>query len=82
MNNSYFSFLICSHPNIINVYYIGTHIGSIHNNLFKTCKLKRANGEETDITIQDLQNCEFDSIESLKSYLFEVIAKINLAGKT
>lgn len=79
MNSNYFSFLICSHPNIINIYYTGVHIGSIHNGNFILNKLKRANGEESEITINDLPNCEFDSINTLKEYLFDVIDKIKLA---
>jgi hypothetical protein len=82
MYNSYFSFLICSHPDLINIYYTGIHIGSIHKGEFKICKIKQGDIER-ELTIQDLPDpCPFSTIEELKNYLIEIIKKINLKEKS
>lgn len=77
--SSYFSFLICFHPNIINIYYTGIHIGSIHNGEFKLCETVLANGEKIPLQIKSLPEPRpFATVEELKKLVIDVVNSIKI----
>jgi hypothetical protein len=63
---NYFSFLLCFHSKVINVYYCGLPLGCVEDNLFQLHQFTNADGSKRKLTINDLpEPCPFGSLEEV-----------------
>lgn len=78
--SSYYSFLVCAHPEHVDLYYCGMPLGSITAHGFELHQfLNSATGTRRPLTLDDLPHpCPFETVEELKTALREFVGAIQL----
>lgn len=79
MKPFYFSFLLCFHEKVTNVYYNGRPIGVISNGKFAVAEVIQR-GVKRGVRLSDLLDpCPFENVEELKNAVIDAIQSIQLA---
>lgn len=82
MNDNYFSFLICSHPDKVDVYVNGLPLGVIKSGAFIPHEFLHVDRTKHVIKFEDIRPpVYFKNAEELKQYLHSVVNLIHIENR-
>jgi hypothetical protein len=75
----YFSFLLCFHAGVTNVYYNGRPVGVIRGGKFEVHQFVMPDQTTRPLTVKDLGDpCPFKSIDDLKEHVIAAVRAIQI----